>query len=65
MAGAIGLAGFTSLLWGDKSKFGGTVSLYQILEDKRLNHRVQVESGILEYESAKIMQDFFKNRRKK
>ncbi|TKV23685.1 tRNA-specific adenosine deaminase, partial [Citrobacter sp. TBCS-11] len=46
-------------------KFGGTVSLYQILEDKRLNHRVQVESGILEYESAKIMQDFFKNRRKK
>lgn len=65
-AGAIGLARIPQVYFGATNpKFGGTVSLYQILEDKRLNHRVQVESGILEYECAKIMQDFFKNRRKK
>lgn len=65
-AGAIGLARIPQVYFGATNpKFGGTVSLYQILEDKRLNHRVQVESGILEDECAKIMQDFFKNRRKK
>ncbi|MEY8513668.1 tRNA adenosine(34) deaminase TadA [Lactococcus taiwanensis] len=65
-AGAIGLARLPQVYFGATNpKFGGTVSLYQILEDKRLNHRVQVESGILEDECAKIMQDFFKNRRKK
>ena len=39
--------------------------LYDILTDERLNHRVEVETGILEDECAAIMQDFFRNRRKK
>ena len=38
---------------------------YDILTDERLNHRVEVESGLLEEECAAIMQNFFRNRRKK
>lgn len=65
-AGAIGLARIPQVYFGATNpKFGGTVSLYQILEDERLNHRVQVQGGILETECAKVMQDFFRNRRNK
>ena len=65
-AGAIGLARIPQVYFGASNpKFGGTVSLYQILTDERLNHRVQVESGILEEKCAEIMQTFFRNRRKK
>lgn len=65
-AGAIGLARIPQVYFGaTNSKFGAAVSLYQILEDKRLNHRVTVESGILETECADIMKDFFQERRKR
>nr|WP_054639322.1 tRNA adenosine(34) deaminase TadA [Lactococcus fujiensis] len=65
-AGAIGLARLSHVYFGATNpKFGGTVSLYHILEDERLNHQVQVESGILEGECADIMQQFFRERRKK
>ncbi|WP_081166205.1 tRNA adenosine(34) deaminase TadA [Lactococcus garvieae] len=65
-AGAIGLARIPKVYFGAiNPKFGATVSLYQILEDKRLNHRVSVEGGVLEEECANIMKDFFQNRRKK
>lgn len=58
-AGAIGLARIPQVYFGATNpKFGAAVSLYQILEDKRLNHRVTVESGILETECADIMKDF-------
>jgi tRNA(adenine34) deaminase len=65
-AGAIGLARIPQVYFGATNpKFGAAVSLYQILEDKRLNHRVTVESGILEAECADIMKDFFQERRKR
>ncbi|WP_396513568.1 tRNA adenosine(34) deaminase TadA [Lactococcus garvieae] len=65
-AGAIGLARIPQVYFGATNpKFGAAVSLYQILEDKRLNHRVTVESGILEAECADIMKDFFQHRRKR
>lgn len=65
-SGAISLARLSHVYFGATNpKFGGAVSLYQILEDERLNHRLTVESGILESECAAIMQKFFKNRRKK
>ena len=40
-------------------KAGAVVSLYRLCEDPRLNHRLQVTSGILESECAGILQDFF------
>ena len=57
---------FQTVVYGAKNqKFGAAGSLYDILTDERLNHRVDVETGILEDECAAIMQDFFRNRRKK
>lgn len=65
-SGAIGLARIPKVIYGAKNqKFGGAGSLYDILTDERLNHRVEVESGLLEEECAAIMQNFFRNRRKK
>lgn len=65
-SGAIGLARIPKVVYGAKNqKFGAAGSLYDILTDERLNHRVEVETGILEDECAGIMQDFFRNRRKK
>ena len=52
--------GFQNVVYGAKNqKFGAAGSLYDILTDERLNHRVEVETGILEDECAAIMQDFF------
>ncbi|MEW4355088.1 tRNA adenosine(34) deaminase TadA [Streptococcus pneumoniae] len=65
-SGAIGLARIPQVIYGaSNQKFGAAGSLYDILTDERLNHRVRVESGVLEEECAQIMQEFFRNRRKK
>lgn len=45
-------------------KAGGVESLYQILSDKRLNHRPFVTSGIEAEACGKILSDFFSSRRK-
>lgn len=63
-SGAIGLARIPQVIYGaTNKKFGAAGSLYDILTDERLNHRVKVETGILEEACAKIMQDFFRQRR--
>ncbi|WP_303973955.1 tRNA adenosine(34) deaminase TadA [Streptococcus merionis] len=65
-SGAIGLARIPRVVYGAaNTKFGAAGSLYDILTDERLNHRVQVEAGILELACAGIMQDFFRQRRVK
>ncbi|MEY8463194.1 tRNA adenosine(34) deaminase TadA [Streptococcus merionis] len=65
-SGAIGLARIPRVVYGAaNTKFGAAGSLYDILTDERLNHRVQVEAGILELACAGIMQDFFRQRRAK
>jgi tRNA(adenine34) deaminase len=45
------------------TKGGGVDSLYRILDDRRLNHRVEVKSGVLEDECASILKRFFEERR--
>lgn len=65
-SGAIGLARIPQVIYGAKNqKFGAAGSLYDILTDERLNHRVELESGILEAECAQMMQDFFRKRRQR
>ncbi|HEM5183610.1 TPA: tRNA adenosine(34) deaminase TadA [Streptococcus suis] len=65
-SGAIGLARIPQVVYGaTNQKFGAAGSLYDILTDERLNHRVEVETGILEEDCAQIMQDFFRQRREK
>ena len=45
-SGAIGLARIPQVIYGAKNaKFGGAGSLYDILTDERLNHRVEVEGN--------------------
>lgn len=44
-------------------KWGAAGSLYDLATDFRLNHRIEVVSGILGEECAKVIQDFFKARR--
>ncbi|HFI0112667.1 TPA: tRNA adenosine(34) deaminase TadA [Streptococcus suis] len=65
-SGAIGLARIPQVVYGAANqKFGAAGSLYDILTDQRLNHRVEVETGILEEACAQIMQDFFRQRRER
>ena len=49
-------------------KAGALGTLYKVHEDARLNHSFEVDSGVLEDESAALLKDFFKqlrNRTKK
>ncbi|MBO4106999.1 tRNA adenosine(34) deaminase TadA [Streptococcus suis] len=65
-SGAIGLARIPQVVYGAANqKFGAAGSLYDILTDQRLNHRVEVEKEILEEDCAQIMQDFFRQRRER
>lgn len=65
-SGAIGLARIPQVIYGAANqKFGGAGSLYDILTDERLNHRVLVEQGVLEEDCATIMQTFFRQSRKR
>jgi len=45
-------------------KWGGCGSLYSFHENKNLNHRPEIVSGVLGKECKKLLQDFFLNKRK-
>jgi len=63
-AGAMINARLGRLVYGCKDKKGGAVhSLYSLLSDKRLNHQVEVTSGVLEEECASLLKSFFKKHR--
>ncbi len=47
------------------SKAGAAGSLYNLATDKRLNHSIEVISGIMEEECRALMQAFFRDRRRK
>jgi len=63
-AGALVLARVDRLVYGcDDPKTGACKSLYNIVQDERLNHRVEVASGVLTEDCSKLLQDFFQHRR--
>ena len=67
-SGAIGLAHPIpkKVTYGASNQKFGAGSLYDILWDGRLNHRVEVETGVMEEgRCAKIMQDFFRQSRER
>lgn len=41
-------------------KAGGVTSLYQLLNDQRLNHQVTVHAGLLADQAAQMLRDFFR-----
>jgi tRNA(adenine34) deaminase len=45
-------------------KAGACGSVFNIVYNKKLNHRVKVTSGVLESECRRLMQEFFHNKRK-
>jgi len=63
-AGAMVNARLGRLVYGCRDEKGGAVdSLYKLLSDNRLNHQVEVVSGILGDECAEILKRFFQERR--
>jgi len=47
--------------WDDKA--GAVGSVYDVLRDRRLNHRVEVVAGVLAEECGAVLLDFFHSRR--
>jgi len=63
-AGALVLARMDRLVYGcEDPKAGACGSLYNIVQDGRLNHRLEVTSGVMEDECRRQLQGFFANRR--
>jgi len=63
-AGAMVLARIDRLIYGASDpKAGAVESLYQLLDDPRLNHRVPAVGGVLGEECGSLLQDFFRRRR--
>jgi tRNA(adenine34) deaminase len=44
-------------------KAGAAGSIYNLAEDHRLNHRIEVVSGIMEKECSQLLQNFFRSKR--
>lgn len=64
-AGAIVQARLARVVYGAADpKAGAVKSLFEILNDPRLNHQVEVCSDVLADECRRVMQDFFRRRRK-
>jgi len=65
-AGATVLARIQKVYIGTPDpKTGACGSLMNILQDERLNHYVQIETGIMQQDCEKIMKSFFRKLRKK
>jgi tRNA(adenine34) deaminase len=63
-AGAAVLARVTRIVYGaDDPKAGAVGSLWDVVRDRRLNHRPEVVSGVLAQESAALLDAFFKDQR--
>lgn len=60
-AGAIVLARIARVVFAAwESKTGAAGSLWDVLRDRRLNHRPEVYPGVLEDEAAQLMRRFFR-----
>lgn len=63
-AGALIQARVSRLVFGTRDpKAGAVVSLYNLLSDTRLNHRLEFTEGILQEQCAAILKKFFQQRR--
>jgi tRNA(adenine34) deaminase len=63
-AGALVLARIDRLVFGAwDPKAGAVGSLWDVVRDRRLNHRPEVIAGVLEPECAALLAEFFSQRR--
>ncbi len=64
-AGAIVNSRISQLIFGAYDpKAGAVSSLMNLVQDKRLNHQVEVYGGILEEECGRVLKEFFRSLRK-
>jgi tRNA(adenine34) deaminase len=64
-AGALVNARLRRVVYGcDDPKAGAVRTLYRLLDDPRLNHRVEVVPGVLATESAALLRSFFSRLRR-
>ncbi|WP_432140471.1 tRNA adenosine(34) deaminase TadA [Streptomyces sp. bgisy084] len=62
-AGAIVLSRIDRVVYGARdAKAGAAGSLWDVIRDRRLNHRPEVITGVLEAECAALLTDFFRER---
>jgi tRNA(adenine34) deaminase len=65
-AGALVLARIKRLVFGVRDpKFGACGSLFNIVQDRRLNHRVQLTEGIFADQASELLRSFFQQLRRK
>ncbi|MGW4208385.1 nucleoside deaminase [Lentzea sp. NPDC004789] len=63
-AGALVLARVSRLVFGAwEPKTGAVGSLWDVVRDRRLNHRPEVQGGVLEDECADLLERFFRTQR--
>jgi tRNA(adenine34) deaminase len=63
-AGALVLARVDRLVYGAEDlKAGAVGSLWDVVRDRRLNHRPEVVSGVLAAEAGQLLLAFFRSRR--
>jgi tRNA(adenine34) deaminase len=64
-AGALVLARVDRLVYGPQDpRAGAAYSLYNVVQDPRLNHFVEVTTGVLEEECAGLLRTFFQGKRR-
>ena len=64
-AGALVMAHCENVIYGAKdAKTGACGSLFNLAQDDRLNHRLNVVGGVLEDDSKMFLQEFFRSLRK-
>jgi len=64
-AGAIVNARVARLIYGaDDPKAGAIRTLYNLCDDPRLNHRLEIVGGVLGQECGKLLSEFFQARRR-
>jgi len=64
-AGALVNARVKRLVYGAKDeRFGAVETLFQICDSPFLNHKIEISPGILADDCRKMMQDFFRRKRK-
>jgi len=63
-AGALVMARVRRLVYGPQDPLAGAAySLYNIAQDPRLNHELEITTGVLADESSALLRSFFHNRR--
>ncbi len=63
-AGALVLSRIDRVVFGSYDpKMGACSTLYNIVQDDRLNHRIEVIAGVMDTESSSLLKDFFARKR--